>query len=105
MALQIGALVGAARAIIVSAGWYVVTHSDNVLLQFPAYYLAMLALPEAVWAKSALLYQGTSSADDFGLYASLCAMLLASSLALSFVVALAVNSLHLGRGLAREQRD
>jgi hypothetical protein len=105
LALQIGAVAGATRAIFVCSGWYVVTHTGSFWIQLPAYYLATLALPEAVWAKSSLLYQGTSSADDFGLYASLGAVLLASSLALSFVVALAVDVVRLGRGLAGEQRD
>jgi len=97
LALQIGAVVGAARAIFACAGWYVVTHAD-IWLQFPAFFLALVALPEAAWDKSGLLYQGTSSADaDFGLYARLGAMLVASSLAISIVVALAVDVLRWGR--------
>ena len=97
---QIGVVVGAARAIFVCGGWYVATHTEG-WHQILAMFLAMLALPEAAWAKSDLLYQATSSADaDFGAYARLSAVVVAGSLALSFVVALAVDVLRLARGLS-----
>ena len=98
LALQIGAVAGAVRAIFACGGWYVATHTEG-WHQILAFFSAMLALPEAAWAKSSLLYQGTISADaGFGPYASLGGLLFASSLALSLVVALAVDVLRLGRG-------
>lgn len=104
LALRAGVIAGGVRAIFACGGWYVSTHTEG-WFRILAYFSALLALPEAAWAKSDLLYQGSSSADaGFGLYAKLGALLVASSLALSLVVALAVEGLRWGRSLANPNR-
>lgn len=93
LAFRVGALAGALRAIFACAGWYEFEHT-NGLPQIPGYFLAMLAMPEAQWAKARLLYQATSTVHAGpDLYASLAALLVASSLTFSLAVALAVEVL------------
>src|SRR5688572_31712833 len=45
--VTLGVSVGVARAALACAGWYGVEHTGGPL-QIPAYFLAMLALPEAI---------------------------------------------------------
>ena len=81
--LQIGLGVGAARAVLASAGWYLVEHSGGPI-QVPAFALAMLAWPEA-----ALLDGRRLAAAPPAFYVSLSIVLVASTVLLVAAVALA----------------
>jgi hypothetical protein len=83
--LQIGLGVGAARALLASTGWYVVEHTGGPL-QIPAFALAMVAWPEAAFLAGRRL--GPTPPEC---YLSLSLVLVASTVILVGVVALAAG--------------
>jgi hypothetical protein len=80
-ALAIGLGVGAARAAIASAGWYMVEHTGGPL-QVPAFALAMLAWPEAAMLDGRRV---TAAPPEF--YAVLSVVLVASTTAVAVAAA------------------
>jgi hypothetical protein len=87
--LQIGLVVGLARAGLASWGWYTVEHTGGPL-QIPAFALAMLAWPEA--AMFLAERRTTSVPPEF--YVQLSVLLVAGTLVLVGAVALVARRCH-----------
>jgi len=83
--VTLGVSVGVARAALACAGWYGVEHTGGPL-QIPAYFLAMLALPEAI------VFGRHQGPVPLHIYISLFFLLIATSLLLVIGVALAVQA-------------
>jgi hypothetical protein len=87
--LQIGLVVGLARAALASWGWYTVEHTGGPL-QIPAFALAMLAWPEA----AIFLAERRTTPVPPEFYVRLSVLLVAGTLVLVGAVALAARRPH-----------
>jgi uncharacterized membrane protein len=81
-ALYVGCIVGALRAVLASAGWYVVEHTGGPL-QVPGYALAMLAWPEGM-----LINERRTTTAPPAFYVQLSLLLFASTVLLIVGIAI-----------------
>ena len=90
-ALYVGAGTGLARAALASLGWYMVERTGGPL-QIPAFALAMMA-----WPEGAMLDARRLAPAPLAFYLQLSALLLASTLAVTCLVALIAAKSRFGR--------
>jgi hypothetical protein len=96
-AISLGCVLGALRAALVSAGWYVVEHTGGSL-QIPAFALAMLAWPEAM-----IFAERRTTPAPAGFYIRLSLLLTAGTVLFVGVVG-AITTLR-RRRLSQRSRD
>lgn len=90
-ALYVGAGTGLTRAVLASLGWYMVEHTGGSL-QIPAFALAMMA-----WPEGAMLDERRLAPASLVFYVQLSALLLASTLAVTCLVAVIAAKSRFGR--------
>ena len=88
LALGIGAAVGLTRAALACSGAFMIGHVDN-WIQFPAYFLMMLAMPEL----ALMPFSGSwLRVDGWAVYVRLAAMVVACTIAFALAIALMVDA-------------
>lgn len=88
--IGLGASLGTLRAVLACVGWYGVQHTGGPL-QVPAYFLAMLALPEAI------VFGGHRGAVPPTFYLALGSLLIVTTALMVSTVGLAVHLARRGR--------
>ena len=90
-ALYVGAVTGVTRAALASLGWYMVERTGGPL-QIPAFALAMMA-----WPEGAMLDERRLAPAPPAFYVQLSVLLLATTLAVTCLVALVAAKSRFGR--------